>query len=72
MTPSLRALPITTATWNPLRRAWLVALPGGIGLEARTEAGVAELARKHATGSAVRYVRPSQTSPGTQPAQAGH
>ena len=72
MTPALRDMTITTAHWSEIERAWIVALPGGVLMPARTEADVEDLIRKHATGSAVRYVRPSPTSPGTiEPAEAG-
>jgi hypothetical protein len=50
-------MPITTATWDALRKRWLVELPGRIALEARTEADVAELVRRHASGSSIRYQR---------------
>lgn len=52
-------MPIITATWSDIRRAWLVALPGGVGLEARDQTAAEQLTAKHAPGSSLRFVRGS-------------
>ena len=57
MTPSERTLPIVPAYWHELRRAWVIALPFGPDLEARTEADVTSLVARYAPGSAVEFLR---------------
>lgn len=57
MTPAERDMPVVTATYHELRRAWVIALPFGPDLEARTEADVTSLVARYAPGSAVRYLR---------------
>ncbi len=57
MTPALRDMPVTIATWNELRKAWLVVLPGNVLMEARDEAAVRELVAKHVPGDAVKFMR---------------
>lgn len=57
MTPSERTMPAITATWHAIRKAWLVALPGGIVMPASDEGAVQILVSKHAPGSAIRWLR---------------
>jgi hypothetical protein len=64
MTPSLRTLPVIDATWDPLRKAFLVVLPGNVALPAPTEWDVSELVRKHAPSSAIRWIYPTTTAAG--------
>lgn len=59
MNAAERTMPITVATWNPMARRWTVALPLGVAIEAATPADVEELARRHAPGSAVAFIRPA-------------
>lgn len=59
MTPSLRTLPVIDATWDPLRKAFLVLLPGNVALPAPTEWDVSEIVRKHAPFSAIRWIYPT-------------
>lgn len=58
MTPSLRTMPTVTATFDPSARHWTVYLPGGFALNASTAADVEELVAKHASGAAIRWIRP--------------
>ena len=67
MTPSIRSMPVVTATFDPARRAWIVVLPGGIAMPCRDEFDVQALVAKHAPGSSVKFIR---TSPGIQPSGA--
>lgn len=58
--PSVRVMPIVRATWHPIRRAWLVALPDGIELAVSQAADVAPLVARHAPGSSIDFVNPDQ------------
>jgi hypothetical protein len=58
-----RVMPVIEARWEPMARAFVVVLPGGIALPAPTEWDVTKLVRRHASGAAIRWVYP--TSPGT-------
>ena len=71
--PAPRSMPVVVATFSEIRRAWLVALPGGFELTARDSFEVEEIVARHGCGAAVRYVNPSaQPARGPQPAaQAG-
>jgi hypothetical protein len=64
--PAERVMPVIDATWSEADRAFVVVLPGGIALPAPTEWDVAELCRKHAPGSSVRWVYPQSTTAGDQ------
>lgn len=57
MIPAPRTMTIVDAIWDERVRTWMVRLPGGVTLPARDEHAVAEIVRRHASGSAVRYVR---------------
>ncbi len=57
MTPAERDMPVVACYWSELRRAWVIALPFGPDLEARTEADVISLVARYAPGSAVRFLR---------------
>mgnify|MGYP001611181321 FL=1 len=50
-------MPTLEATYDEGARSWIVRLPGGISLPARDEYAITEIVRRHAPGSAVRYVR---------------
>jgi hypothetical protein len=63
MNAAERDMPVIEARWEPMARRWVVTLPGGIALPAPTEWDVTELVRRHAAGSAVRWLYP--TPPGT-------
>jgi hypothetical protein len=65
MTPSDRTMPIVRATWSDARKAWLVALPGGIEMAVPQAADVEPLVARHAPGTSVAFVNPNQPSPGT-------
>ena len=52
-----RVMPIVPAYWHELRKAWVIALPFGPDLEARTEADVTSLVARYAPGSAVQFLR---------------
>jgi hypothetical protein len=62
--PAERVMPVIDATWDPLRKAFVVVLPGNVALPAPTEWDVSELCRKHAPGSSVRFVYPQSTAAG--------
>jgi hypothetical protein len=55
-------MPVIEARWEPMARAFVVVLPGGIALPAPTEWDVTELVRKHAPGSALRWVYPQSSA----------
>ena len=48
-----------TATWDPLRKAFVVVLPGNVALPAPTEWDVAEIVSRHAPGSSIRWIYPT-------------
>jgi hypothetical protein len=56
---SERVMPVIDATWDPLRKAFVVVLPGKVALPAPTEWDVSELVRRHAAGSAIRWIYPT-------------
>ena len=64
MTPSERPMPVTTATWDDLRRAWIVDLPGNLWKSARDEAEVEALRDRYASGSSISYRRGMPTRSG--------
>lgn len=68
--PSDRNMPIVRATWSDARKAWLVALPGGIEMAVPSAADVEPLVARHAPGTSVAFVNPNQPSPGIQPSGA--
>lgn len=59
MTPAARDMPVTTATWDAIRKAWLVALPGNLTLPARDEEEVRQLCARHVPGDSIRFVNPN-------------
>lgn len=59
--PATRVMPIVTATFSEIRRAWLVALPGGFELPARDQFEVEEIVAKHGCGASSRYENPNAT-----------
>ena len=59
----LRRMPVVPCYWHELRRAWVIALPFGPDLEARTEADVTSLVARYAPGSSIRWVRDQAESP---------
>lgn len=59
--PAPRDLPIVEARYDPLRRAWLVTLPGNLTLPARGTAEAEELVARYAPSSAIRWVRERTT-----------
>jgi hypothetical protein len=61
-----RVMPVIDATWDPLRKAFVVVLPGNVALPAPTEWDVSELVRRHASGAAIRWVYPQSTTAGVQ------
>ncbi|MES2210941.1 MAG: hypothetical protein V4515_12285 [Chloroflexota bacterium] len=65
--PSERSMPVITVTWSDLRRAWIVALPGGVEMAVRQAADVESLVARHACGSAIRWL-----NPGTQQSTRSH
>jgi hypothetical protein len=61
--PAERVMPVIEARWSEVDRRFVVVLPGGIALPAPTEWDVTEIVRRHASGSAIRWVYPQP--PGT-------
>ena len=57
MTPSLRTMPVVEARFEPLRRAWIVRLPGNVEIPVPQADDVPPLVARYAPGSAIRYVR---------------
>lgn len=62
MTPSVRSLPIVTATFSEIRRAWVVELPGRVEIAVPQAVDVEPMVARYAPGSSVRFVNPSATS----------
>ena len=67
MTPSIRTLPVISATWDPLRKAFVVVLPGNVALPAPTEWDVSEIVRRHASGASIRWIYPTAAAPSSAP-----
>lgn len=57
--PAPRDMPQVVATWSSIRKAWLIALPGGGELAVPNAQDVEPLVRKHLPSTVVRFERPA-------------
>lgn len=56
--PAAREMPVVTAVGPFPDRTWTVLLPGGLRVSVRSQDAAHELVKRHAPGSAVKFIAP--------------